>query len=162
VTDHRGNIITLPGRGEAGQHQQEHTEALRDIVARLDDLHWCLQECSPRSGWSAKRWMIASTPFRMQLTGARRSLEDLPRLGLFGEQDAIRLAYQLNDLCRAAAQRMQDIEACLGTLQNAEAPPAGRAQGVGLFVVSRDRLLAALSEIRHLVVQRYPGVLVGR
>jgi hypothetical protein len=162
VADHRDNIIALPGRGGACRLQQERVEALRGIVAQLDDLRRCLQEFSPRPGWSAKRWMIASTPFRMRLTSAHRSLGELTRSGPFGEQDAIRLAFQLNDACRAAGQRMNDIEACLGTLQDTEAPPAERARQAGPFEVSQSRLLAALSEIQRLIIQRFPGALVER
>ena len=162
MADHRGNVTTLPGRGGAGRHQQERVEALRSIIVPLDDLRRCLQEFTPSPGWPAKRWMIASTPFRMRLTSAHRSLGDLARLGPFGEQDAIRLAYQLNDACRAADQRMNDIEACLGALQDGEAQPAERTRRAGLFAVSQNRLLAALSEIRSLIVQRFPGVLIER
>lgn len=133
-------------------------EALQCIVAQLDDLRRYLQEFSPQTGWPAKRWMIGSTPFRMRLTSAQRGLGDLTRLGQFGEQDAIRLAYQLNDACRAVGQRMHDIEACLGTLQDAEAPAAERARQAVLFTVSQSRLLTALSEIQRLIIQRFPGM----
>lgn len=135
---------------------------MRTIVARLDDLRLCLQELSPRPGWPATRWMIASTSLRMQLTGAHRSLENLIKLGPFGEQDAIRLAFQLNDACRVAAQQMRDIATRLGTLQDAAVPPAERAAQAGLFAASQGRLLAALSEILGLIVQRFPGVLIER
>jgi hypothetical protein len=162
VADHRGNVIALPGWHGLYRHQQERVEALRNIVAHLDDLHRCLREFSPRPGWSAKRWMIASTPFRMRLTSAHRGLGELTTLGPFGEQDAIVLAFQLNDACRAAGQRMNDIEACLGTLQDTEAPPAERARRADQFVVSRSRLVAALSEIQRLIIQRFPSVLVER
>jgi hypothetical protein len=162
VADHRDNVRTLPGLVGAGWYQQDRVEALRGIVAQVDDLSRCLQEFSPRPGWPAKRWMIASTPFRMRLTSAHRSLGDLTRLGLFDEQGAIRLAYQLNDACRAADQRMNDIEACLGTLQDAESPPAERARQASQFVINQNRLMAALSEIRRLIVQRFHGVLAER
>jgi hypothetical protein len=162
VADHHGNVIALPGRGGAHRHQQEREEALRGIVAQLDDLRQCLQEFPPRPGWPPKRWMIASTPFRMRLTSAHRSLGDLARLGPFGEQDSIRLAYQLNDACRSAGLRMNDIEACLETLQDTQAPPAERARQAGLFAASRSRLLAALSEIQRLIIQRFPSALAER
>jgi hypothetical protein len=162
MADHHDNVITLPGRDGIGQNQQERVEALRATVARLDELHLCLQEFSPRLDWSATRWMIASTSFRMRLTGAHRSLHELTRPRLFSEQDPIHLRYQLNDACRAAAQRMYDIQACLGTLQDAEAPPPERTQRVGLFVSSQSQLLAALREIRCLIVQRFSDVLIER
>lgn len=160
MADRRGNVIVLPGRGGAGHVQRDHLEALRAIVGQLDELRQRLQEFSPRPGWSAKRWMIASTPFRMRLTGANRSLGDLTRLNASSEQSAIRSVFQLNDACRAASQRLHDIEACLGMLQSAEAPPAERARETDLFASSRSGLLAALSEIRRLIVQRFPDVLV--
>jgi len=158
MADRRGNVIVLPGRGGAGQVQREHLEALQAIVGQLDELRHHLQEFSPRPGWPAKRWMIASTPFRMRLAGANRSLDDLTRLSPFGEQDGIRLVFQLNDACRAASQRLHDIEACLGTLHGAEAPPAERARRADLFASSRSGLLAALSEIRRLIVRWFPDV----
>ena len=160
MADRRDNVIVLPGRGGAGQIQRDHLEALRAIVGQLDELRHRLQEFSPRPGWPAKRWMIASTPFRMRLTGSNRSLGDLTRLNASGEQDASRAAFQLNDACRAASQRLHDIEACLGMLQSAEAQPAGRARETDLFATSRSGLLTALSEIRRLIVQRFPDVLV--
>jgi hypothetical protein len=160
MADRRGNVIVLPGRGGAGQVQRDHLEALRAIVGQLDELRHRLQEFSPRPGWPAKRWMIASTPFRMRLTGSNRSLGDLTRLNASSEQDAIRVAFQLNDACRAASQRLHDIEACLGMLQSAEAQPAERARETDLFATSRSGLLTALSEIRRLIVQRFPDVLV--
>ena len=70
--------------------------------------------------------------------------------------------FQLNDACRAASQRLHDIEACLGMLQSAEAPPAERAREADQFASSRSGLLAALSEIRRLIIQRFPNVLVER
>lgn len=162
MADHRGNVIVFPGQGGAGQPQQERAEALHRIVGQLDDLHRCLQEFSPRPDWPASRWMIASTPFRMRLTSAQRSLGDLTKLGPFGEHDAIRLACQLNDACRAAHQRMRDIEACLGTLRDAGASPADRALRASQFVANQNRLLATLSEIRRLLIQWFPGALVQR
>jgi hypothetical protein len=157
MADCRGNVIVLPGRGGAGQIQREHLEALRAVVGQLDELHHCLQEFSPCPGWPAKRWMIASTPFRMRLAGANRSLSGLTRLSPFLEQDAIRSLFQLNDACRAANQRLHDIEVCLGTLQDVEASPTERARRADLFASSRSRLLAALSEIRRLILQWFPN-----
>lgn len=160
MANRRGNVIVLPGRGGVGQVQRDHLEALRAIVGQLDELRHRLQEFSPRPGWPEKRWMIASTPFRMRLTGANRSLGDLTRLNASSEQDAIRAAFQLNDACRAASQRLHDIEACLGMLQSAEAPPAERARGADLFASNRSGLLAALSDIQRLIIQRFPDVLL--
>ena len=128
----------------------------------LDDLHRCLQEFSSHPGWPVKRWMIASTPLRMRLPSARRILGDLTRLGPFGKTDAVLLAYQLNDACRAANQRLRDIETCLGTLQDAKAPHAERTGCASEFPVIQNRLLAALSEIRRLIIQQFPGVPVER
>jgi hypothetical protein len=162
MPDHRGNVITLPGQGGAGWPRQERAEVLRAIVAHLDDLCLCLQELSPRTGWSAKRWMIASTSSRMRLPVAHKSLADLPRLGLIGEQDDIRLAFQLNDACRTADRRMNDIEACFAALQDREAPTSERERRAALFAASQNGLLVALNEIRHLIVRRFPGVLIER
>lgn len=160
MADRRGNVLVLPGRAEAGKVQQEHIEALRAIVGQLDELRHRLQDLSPRPSWSATRWMIASTPFRMRVTGANRSLGDLTRLSPVGGQDALRSVFQLNDACYAATQRLHDLEACLATLQSAEGSWAERAREAALFAASQCELLVALSQIRSLILQWFPDMSV--
>ncbi len=153
------NVVVLSGRGGAGKRQPARVEALRATVGQLDELGCRLQQLSPHLSWSAQRCMIASTPFRMRLTGARKRLDDLVSSGLLGEQDGARWALELNDACLEAERRLYDIDVCLHTLQRMETSLAERARGTEIFASNRSELLKVLSEIRHLITQRPPAEL---
>lgn len=159
MADRHGNVVVLPGLGGAGQVQREHLDALRAIAGQLDELSHSLQELSPRPGWSAKRCMIASTPFRMRLASVERGLCHLIRLNAFHKKDALHVVFQLNDTCQAARLQLDDIQTCLEMLHNVEISSAERAREADLFASRRSGLLAVLSEIRQLIVMRFTGTL---
>jgi hypothetical protein len=103
--------------------------------------------------------MIASTPFRMRLTGARKRLDYLATMNPLGEQDAIRWTLELHDACTEAEQHLHYIDASLHTLQRTDPTPADRAREMEIFASSRSEFLKALREIRHLIAQQFPTVL---
>jgi hypothetical protein len=157
MADRSDNVLVLPGGGGAGMRQSARVEALRATVRRLDELACSLQQFSPRMSWSVQRCMIASTPFRIRLTGARRRLDDLVTSRLLGAQDGARWALELNDACLEAERRMHDIDVSLHTLQRVESSLAERDRGIEIFASNRSELLTVLSEIRHLISQRATG-----
>ena len=147
------NVLVLPSRGGAGKRQPTRVEALRAAVRQLDELACCLQQLSPQMSWSAQRCMIASTPFRMRLTGARKTLDDLVSSHLLDEQDGARWALELNDACLEAQRRLHGIDVCLHTLQRMETSLAERDRGTEIFASNKSELSTVLSEIRHLISQ---------
>ena len=66
MADGRDNVIVHPRWGGASEEQRVDVEVLRAAVKQLDELSFRLQQLSPQSSWSARGWMIASTPFRMR------------------------------------------------------------------------------------------------
>jgi hypothetical protein len=151
------NLIVLPGQGEAG-NGLPGIEVVR-ATGYLDELGCHLQQFSPQSSWSAQRWMIASTPFRMRLTGARKGLGALASMSNGAGPHWIRWAFELSDVRLEAARWLEDVEACLYTLQCAETLPAERARLAMKFAYCRRELLKVLGEIQHLVAQRFPAAL---
>lgn len=147
------NVFVLPGRGEADRRQPARVESLRDIVGQLDELACCLRQFSPHMSWSAQRCMIASTPLRMRLTGARKKLDDLASSRLLGEQDGARWALELSDACLEAERRLHALDVCLHTLHRVEISLADRDRGTEIFASNRSGLLTVLDEIRHLITQ---------
>ena len=103
--------------------------------------------------------MIASTLFRMELTGARKSLDALASASNVGRPHWIRWTFELNDTRLEAERWLKDIEVCLYTLQRSETLPAERARLTKKFAYCRFELLKVLGEIQHLVAQRFPAVL---
>jgi hypothetical protein len=123
-------------------------------VAQLDELVCSLQAFSPRVNWSAQQCMIASTSFRMLLTGARRRLGALVASRVLSEQEGARWTLEVNDACVEAERRVHDIEVCLQVLQRKESSLAERDRGIEIFASNRSELLTLLSEIRHLIAQQ--------
>jgi hypothetical protein len=154
VADRRDNVIVLPNHGAGSNERPPSTDALRAAAGQLEELGRCLQEISPHANWSAQRWMIASTPFRMRLIGARRKLSDLAKLGSADEQSDIRWMFEVNDARLGAERRLHDIDACLQTLQDVNASITDRIRETETFAASRFELLKVLDKIRHLLVQR--------
>jgi hypothetical protein len=156
MTDHRGSVILLSGRGGAVNRQPPHVETLQALVKQLDQLGCRLQEFSPQSTWLAQQWMIASTPFRMRLTSGRKGLGGLAIVCAIGERPHDRWALELSDARCEAERWLRDIAVCLHVLQQADTSPAERERQTEVFVSARSELLEVLTEIRHMVAQRLP------
>jgi hypothetical protein len=147
------NVLVLSGRGRTGKKQPAYVTAMRAAVRQLDELGCCLQELSPHLSWSAQRCMIASTPLRMRLTGARKRLDDLASSRFFGDQEGASWALELNDARLEADRRLQDIDECLHSLNCVGTSLAERVRRIEMFASYRSELLTVLSEIRHLITQ---------
>lgn len=159
MTDHIDNVVLHPTASRASRDQAARLDALRVTVGKLDELSDRLQRISPHSGWAAKRWMIASTPFRKRLARACSGLDDLGRMGFLGEPDAVGWTLVLSHARYKAEKQMRTIMACLHVLQRADTSPAERARETEIFALSRSDLLTALREIRQLIARRFPDVL---
>src|SRR5690242_536417 len=77
MDDHRDNVVALPDCAWVGGKQPSYQEVLRGAIGHLDELSSRLDKLAPHVTWSARQWMIASTPFRMRLIGARKRLREL-------------------------------------------------------------------------------------
>jgi hypothetical protein len=149
-----GKVIAYPGHGRAGGGHLVRLEALSATVRQLDELGCRLQEFSPQPGWPPQRWMIASTPFRLRLSGVRKRLGDLA-MSPAAEQCAIHWALKFNDVRIKADQRLHDIDTSLRTLQCTDASPAERARETEVFTASRSEFMRILGEIRNLITERF-------
>jgi hypothetical protein len=161
MADRRDNVVALPGRGGVDSGQPVRFEVLRAAAGQLDELGCCLQQFSPRPSWSPRRWMIASTPFRMRLASARKGLDDLAIISSGNEQNAMRGAFELNDARHEVERQLRDIGACLYSLHDADTSPAERARETQKFTSGRFELLKVLREIRHLITREFPTVADG-
>jgi hypothetical protein len=103
--------------------------------------------------------MIASTPFRMRVTGVSRRLDELAGIDTLCERDGIRWGLALGDARIQAERRLQDLDARLHALQRGEIAYAERRRAMESFASDRSELLKALRRIRHLVIERFPDVL---
>ena len=159
MTDLGDNIVVHPTAARAGQEQPVLLEALRVTVGQLDELSGRLERISPQSNWSAQRWMIASTSFRMRLVGAHRRLDDLAQIDAYAEHNPIRWTLELDQVRYKAEKQLHDIMACLNVLHRVDASPAERARETEIFAASRSELLKALEEIRYLIARRFPVIL---
>ena len=158
MADRRENVVVLPGRGWVGREQVGYPEIAWTTVGQLDELSHHLQQISPQMHWSARRWMIASTPFRMRLTGARRRLSELCLMSATDGQHPDRGALELSDACLDAERRLHEIDACLYKLLRTETLHTERTRAVEIFASGKSDLLKVFGEIRQLLGQQFPAV----
>jgi hypothetical protein len=144
MTDLGDNVVAHPTAARAGQEQPARLEALRVALGQLDELGDRLQRISPQSNWTAQRWMIASTPFRMRLVGAHRRLDDLAQVDALGEHDPIRWTLELGQARYKAEKQLHDITSCLNVLHRVDASPAERVRETEIFAAITSELLKAL------------------
>src|ERR1700733_2018871 len=77
MSEHQGNVVTFPARAWTDGPPSSRPEVLLSAVGHLDELSRRLEQLSPHATWTARRWMIASTPFRMRLVAVRSRLAEL-------------------------------------------------------------------------------------
>jgi hypothetical protein len=114
---------------------------MRAAVEQLDEVACRLEQVSPCLSWSAQRWMIASTPFRMWRIAARKRLDDLASISSSCERNVFRWSFELDNACLEARRRLRELDVCLHTLQSAETSPAERVQATETFSYSRSMKL---------------------
>ncbi len=156
MDDYRDNVVALPERSWANGKQPNHPEVLRAAVGHLDELSRRLEQLSPHATWSARRWMIASTPFRMRLVGVRQRLGELTAFRPGSVQADVYWILELKDASLKAEHRIHDLDVCLRTLQHAATSPSVRARETEIFTSRRSELVEAAMRIRNLLFQRFP------
>lgn len=158
MNDHHAKVIIFPAR-EGGSWGSTPGESLRDAVEEFSELERCLLQLAPQRSWSAQRWMIASTPFRMLLIGASKRLKDLRDTNPADGQTTMSWAFELNDACLETERCLNDIDVCLDMLQRPDASFAERAREIEMFASSRSMLLKALGRIRYLTTRDFTAEL---
>jgi hypothetical protein len=153
---YRDNVVALADRGWTRREQLGRPEGLCAAVGHLDEVSRRLQQLSPHATWSARRWMIASTPFRMRLVGARKRLGELTASRPVCEQADMYWFLELKDASLMAERRIHDLDACLRTLQHPDTPPSARARQTEIFTSRGSELVEAAVRIRNLLLQRFP------
>lgn len=161
MDDHRDNVVALPDRGWVGGKQSSRPEVLRAAIGHLDELSRRLEQLSPHAMWSAQRWMIASTPFRMRLIGARKRLGELTASRPASGKADVYWFLELKDASLEAERRICALDACLRILQHAGTSPSARARETEIFNSRRSELVEAATRIRNLLLQQSPE-LAGR
>jgi hypothetical protein len=106
--------------------------------------------------------MIASTPFRMRLVGARSRLAQLMTSRLGGAPDDGYWLLELEEAFTKIQRRLHDLDACLRTLQHAEISPAVRSRETEAFLARQSELAEVVAQIKNLIVQRFPELTSGR
>ena len=106
--------------------------------------------------------MIASTPFRMRLVGARKRLAELTTSWPVSDQVDSYWLLELKDVSFEAERRIQDIDMCLQTLQYADTPLPARARETEIFASGRSDLVQVAARVRGLFHQRFPESLGKR
>jgi hypothetical protein len=152
------NVVVLTPFG-TGKTTAISQGVARAAVGQLDGVCRCLRELSPSSTWSAPRWMIASTPFRMQLTAMRQRLDDLATISVDDEQNAIRWVLELTDARFEAERRLHDIRLSLQSLQHPEIRSPERIRETELFTAYKLELLKALKNLQRVIAKRFPAAL---
>jgi hypothetical protein len=152
------NVVVLTDR-RVDTKPAMHQGAARVALEQLDELGWRLRELFPRSSWSAQQWMIASTPFRMELTRMRSRLDDLANISTGSEYNAIQWVFEFNDARLEAERRLHEIGMSLQSLQCPEISQADRIRETNVFAVNRPGLLTALGRIQHMIATQFPAAL---
>ena len=156
MSEHQGNVVTFPARGRTDGHPSSRPEVLRSAVGHLDELSRRLEQLSPHATWTARRWMIASTPFRMRLVGVRSRLAELMVYRPATGPDDGYWLLELEGAFRKIQRRIHDLDACLLTLQYGEISPADRSRETEAFLARRSELGEVATRLRNLIIQRLP------
>jgi uncharacterized protein YfkK (UPF0435 family) len=144
MADRRGSVAVLPRWSGAGRRHSPRSDDLRATVGQLDELAFHLAQVSPCLSWSAQRWMIASTPFRMRRIGARKRLNDLAGISSASDRNTFRWAFELDNACLEAGRRLRELDVCLYTLHSVESSAAERVRATEEFAYSQSMLLKLL------------------
>jgi hypothetical protein len=155
MNEFQGNVVVLPTRDRApGTRRSTDPQVLRAASGYLDELRSCLERLSPDQTWSARQWMIASTPFRMRLASVRTRLDELADLReLSGADDACWL-FELKDALARVRRRLHDLDAGLRTLQHEATPRSARPRETRVFISHQADLMDAAIKVRALLSER--------
>ncbi len=156
MSEYAGNVVAFPDRAGAGVGKSAIPGALYSAAERLEALSGCLLEISPQPGWSAQRWMIASTSFRMRLDDARSSLAVLAESVRVADLGAGWWTSEVRYARLDAERVLCDISACLVTLQDGDISAEQRHRAGRGFTLGKRDALKMVQTIRILVAQGGP------
>jgi hypothetical protein len=136
-------------------------EALRATVRQLDDLGHHLERLSADRNRSAHQWMIASTPFRMQVPRARKRLAELAGVSVIAQERDSGWTLELTNARLLVERQLDDLAMCLHVLHRLDGDAAHRFRETEAFAFQRTRFLKSIGRLRYLIVQRFPKAQQG-
>jgi hypothetical protein len=153
---HQRRAVASRGRCRPAKQQRMGAEALQAAVRQLDDLGHELERVSAHRHWPAEQWMIATTPFRLQLPRARKRLAQLTTVSAIAQERDIGWALELTSARRLAESQLDDIRMCLHVLHQLGTEPADRVREAEAFVSHRSRFLKSIGRLRCLIMKHFP------
>jgi hypothetical protein len=156
MSDEVDNVITFPGREAGGRPALTTGRELRVLSERLHLLSCGLRAISPRPGWTAGEWMIASTQFRMRCTGTCGRLARLTGMAGVSSRTA-RGAVDIGYACMEAERALQAVGHRLDDLIAAAAGPRTPAQAARAFRADQRAALTAIDGLRRAIVREVSG-----
>lgn len=152
MSDQADNVIAFPGQEAVGRPAAATGRELRALSERLHLLSCGLRAIAPRSEWTARQWMIASTQFRMRSSGTRGRLERVAgSVGSGGR--AIRRAVEIGYACLEAERTLQAVDRRLEDLMRAKSESGTGAQAARAFMTDRREALTAIDDLRLAIIR---------
>ena len=149
------NVVEFPSRGGRDDPPEELIELLQGVIAALDGLSGGFGRIKPGLHWSPGRWSSHSMSFRMRQVSAAGQLADLHHIDPADWPDTA-WALQLATARSAFEQQLDSIASKLDILLHADMPPDERAWQMERFSAEGKGFLEALSQLRNVIVARYP------
>lgn len=156
MSDQVGNVIVFPGQETAGGLAPASRHELRALSERLHLLSCGLRAIAPRSGWTARQWMIASTQFRMRSAGTRGRLARLACSAGSGSR-ATRRAVEIGYACLEAERALQAVDRRLDDLMGATTESRTPVQAAQAFIADRREALSAMDDLRLVITREVAG-----
>jgi hypothetical protein len=154
--DQADNVIVFPGQEAVGRPASVTGRELRALSERLHLLSCGLHAIVPHSDWTARQWMIASTPFRMQSSGTRGRLARVA--GSAGSSGrAIRRAVEIGYACLETERALQAVDRRLDDVMGATTEPGTAVQATRAFMADRREALTAMDDLRLVIIREISG-----
>jgi hypothetical protein len=150
-------VVEFRLRGGRDNPPPEVVEMLHSTIAVLDDLRGGFERIKPSLHWSAARWSAHSMSFRMQRAFAERQLAELHRIDPSDWPDTV-WASQVSLARFAFEQQLHSIACLLDVLLHIDMPPDELAWQMERFTSEGKGFLGALSQLREVIVTRYPQI----
>jgi hypothetical protein len=156
MNDQADNVIIFPGHDAAGRSVPATGRELRALAERLHLLSRGLHAITPRPGWTARQWMIASTQFRMRFAGTRDRLAFLAGSTGTGGR-AVQHAAETGYACLEAERALQAVGRRLDDLMSAAPESATQAQAVRAFLADQREAFEAMNDLRRVIAREIAG-----
>jgi hypothetical protein len=156
MSDQADNVIVFPGQEAVGRPAPATGRELRALSERLHLLSCGLRAIAPHSEWTARQWMIASTQFRMRSSGTRGRLARVA--GSAGSSGrAIRRAVEIGFACLETERALQAVDRRLDDLMGGTTESGTEAQAARAFTADRREALAAMDDLRLVIIREVSG-----